>query len=779
MTHKTRKDSEPLNKDKFGFISIESKSPETAVLLLNSPEEEVIVKACEAIFTFAEKADENKLSLLGLGALEPLIRLISHSSRAVRRGAVVALGSMAVHGEVKNALKKLNAIPSILEKLSPEEETVVHEFATLCLTHLSKDFTCKAQMFDSNGLPPLIQLLSSPDPDVKKNSVEVIYNLVQDYKSRLAFHKLGGIPSLLELLKSDFPVIQHLALGTLQCVTTDPDSRRTFREEQGFDRLMDVLSNPDFSDLHAAALQTLSNCLSDSQMVKLVHKSRGLARLLHFLMAPNAPGVQSAAVDCLTNVAQSAESLRLLHEEGTEKVLAELLSVDDIGVKTSACRAVAAMSFHPASKDIFRDLGVVPALTQLLRRQSLMLRAAATRALYGLSHGDQLNALSIYNTGGHEILVQQLHEACPKTVASSAATLYNMAAQEAIRSSIVSHGAMRPLAEALKSKDTEVLLSSTLCVAELACEEEARAELRRAGGLEALVRLLHSPHEEVWKNACFAVKVCASDKLSAVEMCRLGALEILQDMIRPESGRNALGGLALNSLLKSNLSVKYSLMGHLASSDIITCGFYDAGKARTGQRVLTLEELTQQPLNQHRPVFSVFTGIRKEKEEKQKDEIPAEEAEDAVLQMLIQEAKESVLQLNTEKEQYAALARLVSEAMGGAVAEEELHEFPWMLHLSELKFHLQSNVVPIGLIRKGIYCHRALLFKCLSDCIGLSCSLIRGDYNRAWNEVVLFEENPSNMQRSSRRSCFIVDLIHQPGRLLDVNTPSAQQYQTI
>lgn len=148
------------------------------------------------------------------------------------------------------------------------EETVVHEFATLCLTHLSKDFSCKAQMFDSNGLPLLIQLLSSPDPDVKKNSVEVIYNLVQvtqrfkrfyswlnvcmnlwfrcqkDYKSRLAFHKLGGIPSLLELLKSDFPVIQHLALGTLQCVTTDPDSRRTFREEQGFDRLMDVLSNP-------------------------------------------------------------------------------------------------------------------------------------------------------------------------------------------------------------------------------------------------------------------------------------------------------------------------------------------------------------------------------------------------------------------------------------------------------------------------------------------------------------------------------------------------------
>lgn len=55
--------------------------------------------------------------------------------------------------------------------------------------------------------------------------------------------------------------------------------------------------------------------------------------------------------------------------------------------------------------------------------------------------------------------------------------------------------------------------------------------------------------------------------------------------------------------------------------------------------------------------------------------------------------------------------RMVSEAMGGAVEMEKLHEFPWVLHLSELKFQLQSNVIPIGMITRGIYCHRALLFK--------------------------------------------------------------------
>lgn len=56
---------------------------------------------------------------------------------------------------------------------------MVHEFATLCLTSLSVDFSYKIQIFDHKGLEPLIQLLSSPDPDVKKNSVECIFNLVQ------------------------------------------------------------------------------------------------------------------------------------------------------------------------------------------------------------------------------------------------------------------------------------------------------------------------------------------------------------------------------------------------------------------------------------------------------------------------------------------------------------------------------------------------------------------------------------------------------------------------
>ncbi|XP_040921208.1 armadillo repeat-containing protein 3 [Toxotes jaculatrix] len=788
MGKKVKKESETPCKETFEALPVESKTPATAVLLLSSPEEEILIKACEAIHAFAEKGDENKVSLLGLGALEPLCKLITHNNKLVRRNAFMALGIMAINGDVKSALKKIDVIPSVIDKLSLEEDTVVQEFATLCLASLSLEFVCKVQIFENKGLPPLIQLLSSPDPDVKKNSLEIIFNLVQDYQCRMAVHDLGGIPPLLELLKSDFPVIQHLALQTLQNVTTDKDTRNAFRGEQGFDKLMDILHNTDFGDLHAEALHVMANCLSDSESVQLIHKGGGLTRLMDFLLTPNLPEIQSSAVKCIARVAQSPENCKLLHEQNVEKVLVELLSVADISVKTSTCQAVAAMSFHLASKDRFRDLGGIPAVVQGLSSESLKLREAATQALSTLTHNNPLNAFAVYEAGGHEILVQQLCGSCPRMLANAAATLGNMARQDVIRSSILSHGAIPALVEPLKSTDTQVLVNTTLCLAMLACDAEARAELQSAGGLHPLVNLLQSYHKEVLHNACLAVNVCASDEPTAVEMCKFGALEMLQEINQSVNRRSSFSNLAMISLLNSNLSIKYSLTGHLASNDIIGDGFYDAGKAPAGQRTLTLEELSKQPVNQHRPIIVVNTTSEKKKEwDKQRDETlpgsptekPWKMMDDVSLQVLVKEAKDSILPLNDEREQYAALARLVSEAMGGAVETEKLHEFPWVLHLSELKFQLQSNVIPIGLITRGIYCHRALLFKCLADCIGISCTLVRGEYNRAWNEVLLFSGDPSSNGRSSQSCRYIVDLMHRPGSLLAANTPAAVQYQTI
>lgn len=117
----------------FEPLPIESKNAATVILMLQSPEEDVLVKALEAIRRFAENGvqvfshectsshlmkvshadlyvcacvcacvwvswcslgDENKSSLMALGAVERLTRLITHDDKTVCRNAFMALGVM-------------------------------------------------------------------------------------------------------------------------------------------------------------------------------------------------------------------------------------------------------------------------------------------------------------------------------------------------------------------------------------------------------------------------------------------------------------------------------------------------------------------------------------------------------------------------------------------------------------------------------------------------------------------------------------------------------------
>ncbi|MGH0123786.1 UNVERIFIED_CONTAM: hypothetical protein FKN15_076251, partial [Acipenser sinensis] len=339
----------------FDPVPIGSKKPAPVVLMLHSPEQEVLVKACEAMYKFAEKGDENKATLVELGAVEPLSKLISNEGKAVCINAVMALGVMASHSkhklrtlrkkknsgrlstkaqnDVKKLLKKLDVIPFILARLAPAEDTLIHEFAGLCLAYLSVEYTSKVQISELDGLDTLIRLLSSPDPDVKKNSLECIYQLVQDFPSRAAIRELNGIPPLLELLKSEYPVIQQLALKTLATITHDAETRVALRENQGFEQLIEILGNNELNDLHVETLVVVSNCMEDMDTVQLIQQTGGLDKLLQLAETSTLPEVQMNAAKAITNTAQSTgiqPVVQLLNSENAEVKKAAALALSNL-----------------------------------------------------------------------------------------------------------------------------------------------------------------------------------------------------------------------------------------------------------------------------------------------------------------------------------------------------------------------------------------------------------------------------------------------------------------
>ncbi|XP_031224975.1 armadillo repeat-containing protein 3 isoform X1 [Mastomys coucha] len=883
MGKKIKKEVEPPPKDVFDPLTIESKKAATVVLMLKSPEEDILAKACEAIYKFALKGEENKATLLELGAVEPLTKLLTHEDKVVRRNAMMIFGILASNSDVKKLLRELEVMNSVIAQLSPEEEVVIHEFASLCLANMSVEYTGKVQIFEHGGLEPLIRLLGSSDPDVKKNSIECIYNLVQDFQCRSTLQELNAIPPILELLKSEYPIIQLLALKTLGVITCDKEARTMLRENQGLDYLTKILDTKELNDLHVETLAVIANCLEDMDTMVLMQQTGSLKKVLSFAENSTIPDIQKNAAKAITKAAYDPENRKVFHEQEVEKCLVTLLGSDSDGTKIAASQAISAMCENLSCKEFFNTQGI-PQIVQLLRSDNEEVREAAALALANLTTSSPANANAAAEADAIDPLINILSSKRDGAIANAATVLTNMATQEPLRAIIQNHEVMHALLGPLHSTNTLVQSTAALTVAATACDVEARTELRNCGGLEPLVKLLHSKNDEVRRHASWAVMVCAGDELMAVELCRLGALSILEEINQSLSRKNKFSEAAYNKLLNNNLSLKYSQTGYLSSSNIISDGFYDYGRINPGTKLSPLKELCLQELNDQRAILLVNNksdispppsmedkssdvgygrsissssslrraskekanfrfsagfgspteeksepasgrntvlsrGVTKEKgaskkksklqlicssyllwkgkgkkeEEKVKEEeevlaVPkftegSPEKEwypppDPEFCVYVLEVTKSILPIVNIKEQIDVLAKYVADKMGGKIPKEKLADFSWELHISELKFQLKSNVVPIGYIKKGIFYHRALLFKALADRIGVGCSLVRGEYSRGWNEVKLVNEARKGMIGNlPPPEEYIVDLMFNPGNLLKLHSKEADLYR--
>ncbi|XP_005386987.2 PREDICTED: armadillo repeat-containing protein 3 isoform X2 [Chinchilla lanigera] len=863
MGKKIKKEVEPPPKDVFDPLTIESKKAATVVLMLNSPEEEILAKACEAIYKFALKGEENKATLLELGAVEPLTKLLTHEDKIVRRNATMIFGILTSNNDVKKLLRELDVMNSVIAQLTPEEEVVIHEFASLCLANMSIEYTGKAQIFEHGGLEPLIRLLSSPDPDVKKNSIECIYNLVQDFQCRTTLQELNAIPPILELLKSEYPVIQLLALKTLGVITNNKKSQAMLRDSQGLDQLIKILETKELNDLHIEALSVVANCLEDLDSMVLIQQTGGLKKLLTFAESSTIPDIQKNAAKAIAKAACDSENRKLFHEQEVEKCLVSLLGSESDGTKIAASQAISAMCENMGSKDFFNTQGI-PQLVYLLKSDNEEVREAAGLALANLTTCNPVNANATAEAEGIEPLINTLSSKRDGAVANAATVLTNLALQEPLRGAMQSHDLMQALIGPLGSTNTLVQSKAALAVAATACDVEARTELRNRGGLEPLVELLHSKNDEVRRHASQAVMVCANDELTAAELSRLGALDILEEINLSVSRKNKFSEAAYNKLLNNNLPLKYSQTGYLSSSNIISDGFYDYGRINPGTKLLPLKELCLQEPGDQRAVLLINNkavdvsqptedkssdisygrsissssslrraskektstafgsptelkseptsgrntvlsksatkekgsrkGRGKKEEEKLKEEeeilampkltgegIPEKEwypPPDPDFCTYVCEVTKSILPITNIKEQIEVLAKYVAEKMGGKIPKDKLPDFSWELHISELKFQLKSNVIPIGYIKKGIFYHRALLFKALADKIGIGCSVVRGEYGRAWNEVKLLDQSRKGVTGGlPAPDTYIVDLMFHPGGLMKLGSKEANLYQ--
>ncbi|XP_036364292.1 armadillo repeat-containing protein 3-like isoform X1 [Octopus sinensis] len=869
--------AEDFDSTDFDPILIESRQAGTAVLMLASSEADVQAHACEAIYKFVVKNEENKKTLLELNACEPLLELMKNEDRIVHRNALAALATMCAHPDVRKVLRKRkDCVPTFISLLQSEEETVVLEFASLGLNYLSTEYVSKVEMLNSQAFEPLIHCLSHHDPDVQKNSVEALSQLVLNYQCQRVMKELNGFPPVLELLKSEYAIIQRLALLVLERCSHDVENRIMLRELDIVNKMIFLIGHPDWPDLHIMAVMVLSNMMEDIETVETFKEGLGLRKLIALItdqtppeeevqpkkgdkkssksgkkgkevksvkeeevtspavdtVFPLLPDVKCAVTKAIGRAARNAESRKILHELEVEKMLITLLSHENSSIQAAAANTLAVMCENLTCRQAVLDCeGFLP-LIRLLRSDNGETLQAVTLVLRYLTTANLSSCLEVSKSHGIGPLIHLLEDSNESAVSNAAAVLTNLALHESLRQDVKQKGVVSALVKALRFVNNKATQSQVLlALANYASSPLSRDELRNANGIEPVVKLLKSEDKDVVKNAAWAIYVSAADEATAHEICICGGLNTLQEINLNPTRRNQFTAAALERLFDNNLSAKFSFCGYLSPTNIITDGFFYAGRLKLNAQFKSLEELNTQKMKDRKPiivinakfeapakedekqedinsrVFKFKRDVRprnqKERIEKGKEDeesiittgedkpatvIECEEKsfvlpEDTELGAYVDEINKELTNMSGFLERITTLAKFVSNKMGGAVSREQYGNFSWELPLSQLQHEHASNIISIGSIKYGNQFHRALLFKVLADRVVIRCSLVHGDFFKAWNIVLLGNEEAETVGQkndsSSPLKAYIVDVIHEPGRLILVDTPEAIRYCTM
>lgn len=142
-------------------------------------------------------------ALLGAGAIQPLVRLLSSTNNHIHTCACVVLGDLGLAPDHQAAIVRAGAIPHLV-KLLASESSDVQLFACACIGILAYDSSKnQVAVLEAQGLSPLISLLASPLSCIQASAASSLQAVLKDNRpNQLHALSCDTIPPLVALLRS-------------------------------------------------------------------------------------------------------------------------------------------------------------------------------------------------------------------------------------------------------------------------------------------------------------------------------------------------------------------------------------------------------------------------------------------------------------------------------------------------------------------------------------------------------------------------------------------------
>lgn len=264
----------------------------------------------------------NKLKIVRLGGLEPLMKHMQSSNVEVQCNAVGCITNLATHEENKAAIARSGALIPLIRLAKTTKDIRVQRNATGALLNMTHSEDNRKELADAGAIPVLASLLHSTDDDVVYYCTTAISNLAVDSynRKRLSSETRGLIHDLVDLMESSSVKAQCQAALALRNLASEEFYQiEIAKSQQGLARLLRILNG-------AAANSVTVNPPGH-------HFSADLSNRPH-------PQLILAAVACVRNISIHPRNESPIIEAGFLPPLVDLLSSGNDEIQCHAISTV-------------------------------------------------------------------------------------------------------------------------------------------------------------------------------------------------------------------------------------------------------------------------------------------------------------------------------------------------------------------------------------------------------------------------------------------------------
>ncbi|OAD54846.1 Armadillo repeat-containing protein 3, partial [Eufriesea mexicana] len=418
-----RVDREQQTKNQFDSLHLEVKHPGTTILLLQCPEKPILLAAAAALAKFGSKCQENLEVLFDLEIVDSIISLITHEDLFTRRFAAKLLAEMVAIPNVRNFLLDSNTyIPYFTKVLINEKDIFMHEFSSLILAEISKDLLGTAQLLTQCPDMNLFERLQSVDPDVKRNIIQIIYNLLQDPlgAKMIIETKNFNLEHVYELFNSPYPEIQQFALDVVtDLVRRNQDNhlQNHFRHTNGLEALLKILNNIELEDLHADVLKILCYACDNPITVELFDDIGGIKQILKYIEDTSSSKLFMEALDVAIRLSYTPRGRKALYTYGIiNYLLHTLMGNVQTDMYEISCYGIGMMTLYSQAAEDLTTSDCIKNVLDVLKNENLKwsARQAALFALSQLLKCDIKNCQEFLNIQGQNYLLWLMNQTMGK-----------------------------------------------------------------------------------------------------------------------------------------------------------------------------------------------------------------------------------------------------------------------------------------------------------------------------------------------------------------------------